>query len=107
MKRRTFIKGATAVCASALVPTTAVSLLDGFPCYSTASVTQWTLSGWTAAGPGSRKTPCSPASVIPPEFFLSDGASYGSGGEGFVRLNIGCPRSLLKEALEQIRKALL
>ena len=37
--------------------------------------------------------------------FLSDGASYGSGGEGFVRLNIGCPRSILKEALEQIRKA--
>ena len=37
--------------------------------------------------------------------FLSDGVAYGAGGEGFVRLNIGCPRSILKEALEQIRKA--
>lgn len=35
--------------------------------------------------------------------FLSDGAAYGTGGEGFVRLNIGCPRSLLMEALSRIR----
>ena len=34
--------------------------------------------------------------------YLSDGASYGQGGEGFVRLNIGCPRSLLQAALEQV-----
>lgn len=37
--------------------------------------------------------------------FLSDGASYGQGGEGFVRLNVGCPRSVLREALERIRAA--
>ena len=37
--------------------------------------------------------------------FLSDGAGYGVGGEGFVRLNIGCPRSLLRDALEHIRAA--
>ena len=37
--------------------------------------------------------------------FLSNGAAYGAGGEGFVRLNIGCPRSVLQEALEQIRSA--
>ena len=37
--------------------------------------------------------------------YLSDGASYGQGGEGFVRLNIGCPRSVLKEALEHIKDA--
>lgn len=37
--------------------------------------------------------------------FLSDGAAYGSGGEGFVRLNIGCPRSILKKALSNIREA--
>ena len=36
--------------------------------------------------------------------FLSDGAAYGIGGEGFVRLNIGCPRSILSEALEHIRE---
>ena len=40
------------------------------------------------------------AKVIP-----SNGASYGVGGEGFIRLNIGCPASVLEEALERIRKA--
>ena len=40
------------------------------------------------------------ARVIP-----SDGSSYGSGGEGFVRLNVGCPASVLDEALERIKRA--
>lgn len=35
-----------------------------------------------------------------------DGARFGAGGEGFVRLNIACPASRLKEALERIRAAL-
>ena len=50
----------------------------------------------------------------PYEFFLhnarvalSDGASFGRGGEGFVRLNFGCPRAMLTEALERMKKALL
>lgn len=34
--------------------------------------------------------------------YLSNGASYGQGGEGFVRLNIGCPRSVLRAALNHI-----
>ena len=33
---------------------------------------------------------------------LSNGAMYGQGGEGFVRMNIGCPRKTVKEALERI-----
>ena len=33
---------------------------------------------------------------------LSNGAAYGQGGEGFVRMNIGCPRKIVKEALERI-----
>jgi cystathionine beta-lyase len=37
---------------------------------------------------------------------LSDGAAFGRGGEGFVRLNFGCPRSLLVEALERMQAAL-
>ena len=37
--------------------------------------------------------------------YLNDGASYGVGGEGFVRLNIGCPRSVLRAALSQIKAA--
>ena len=38
---------------------------------------------------------------------LSNGAAYGAGGEGFVRMNVGCPRSVLKEALERIGSCLL
>jgi cystathionine beta-lyase len=37
---------------------------------------------------------------------LSDGADFGSGGEGFVRLNFGCPRAMLAEALGRMRAAL-
>ena len=40
------------------------------------------------------------AKVIP-----SNGASYGVGGEGFVRLNIGCPASVLNEALNRLLSA--
>lgn len=38
---------------------------------------------------------------------LNDGATFGPGGEGFVRLNFGCPRARLAEALERMRGALL
>ena len=38
---------------------------------------------------------------------LNDGASFGMGGEGFVRLNFGCPRAVLMDGLERIRKALI
>jgi cystathionine beta-lyase len=37
---------------------------------------------------------------------LNDGAVFGRGGEGFVRLNFGCPRSTLLEALERMKGAL-
>ena len=37
---------------------------------------------------------------------LNDGALFGPGGAGFVRLNFGCPRSLLVEALDRMRAAL-
>jgi len=37
---------------------------------------------------------------------LSAGPRYGRGCEGFVRLNFGCPRSILVEALERIESAL-
>lgn len=35
---------------------------------------------------------------------LSDGLAFG--GEGFVRLNFGCPRAMLEEVLERMRRAL-
>jgi cystathionine beta-lyase len=37
----------------------------------------------------------------------SDGAQFGPGGEGFVRLNFGCPRPMLVEALERMKGALV
>lgn len=37
---------------------------------------------------------------------LNDGAEFGRGGEGFVRLNFGCPRPLLLEGLRRLRAAL-
>ena len=37
---------------------------------------------------------------------LNDGALFGPGGQGFVRLNFGCPRSILTEALERMSLAL-
>jgi len=36
---------------------------------------------------------------------LDDGFMFGTGGSGFQRMNIACPRSLLKEALERIEQA--
>lgn len=37
---------------------------------------------------------------------LNDGATFGPGGEGFVRLNFGTPRALLEEGLGRMREAL-
>ena len=49
----------------------------------------------------------------PSQFFLerarvalNDGATFGMGGDGFVRLNFGCPRATLTEALERMWAAL-
>jgi cystathionine beta-lyase len=36
---------------------------------------------------------------------LDDGFMFGEGGSGFQRMNIACPRSLLREALKRIEKA--
>ncbi len=36
---------------------------------------------------------------------LNDGRMFGPGGEGFMRLNVGTPRSILRQALEQLAKA--
>jgi cystathionine beta-lyase len=49
----------------------------------------------------------------PYEFFLrnarialNDGRTFGMGGSGFVRLNFGCPRSILEKALSRIESSL-
>jgi cystathionine beta-lyase len=36
---------------------------------------------------------------------LNDGVTFGEEGKGFQRMNIACPRSILKKALEQLETA--
>lgn len=40
------------------------------------------------------------------KFFVNEGKMFGAGGEGFVRVNIACPRAALQGALEQLYKIL-
>jgi cystathionine beta-lyase len=49
----------------------------------------------------------------PSEFFLenarvamNDGEWFGKGGEGFVRLNFGCPKKMLSESLYRMKEAI-
>jgi cystathionine beta-lyase len=51
---------------------------------------------------------------LPGEFFLKqakvgleEGEYFGRGGEGHVRLNFGCPRTTVQEALERMKAALV
>ena len=37
---------------------------------------------------------------------LNDGAMFGPGGQGFMRLNVGAPRTVLKDALERLYQTL-
>lgn len=39
------------------------------------------------------------------KLLLNQGYTYGEEGEGFVRINIACPRSVLKEGLSRLKKA--
>lgn len=36
---------------------------------------------------------------------LNDGEMFGKGGEGFMRMNVGTPRAVLKKALDQLKSA--
>ena len=37
--------------------------------------------------------------------YLSEGTQFGTGGEGFLRMNIACPRSLVLDGLERLKRA--
>ena len=39
------------------------------------------------------------------KLWLDDGAIFGKAGEGFERVNIACPRTTLKAALDRLKKA--
>src|SRR5690606_26380306 len=34
---------------------------------------------------------------------LNQGSSYRSGGEGFMRMNVGCPRSIVEDGLQRLK----
>jgi cystathionine beta-lyase len=38
---------------------------------------------------------------------LNDGEMFGEEGRGFMRMNVGCPRIILKQALNHLKKALI
>lgn len=40
------------------------------------------------------------------EVWLNPGSMYGTAGEGFMRINIACPKSRLEEGLKRLRKVL-
>jgi cystathionine beta-lyase len=49
----------------------------------------------------------------PGDFFIekarvavTEGAAFGNGGGGFIRLNFGCPRSMLLQSLQRMKEAL-
>ena len=37
---------------------------------------------------------------------MNDGCTFGDAGEGFLRLNFGCTRAVLKQALEKMAEAI-
>ena len=37
---------------------------------------------------------------------LNDGTMFGKEGKGFMRLNVGCTRSVLQQALQQLKEAI-
>ncbi|HEX2934576.1 MAG TPA: PatB family C-S lyase, partial [Bacteroidales bacterium] len=37
---------------------------------------------------------------------LNNGSDFGPGGEGFMRMNVGCPRSIIAEGLARIKQAM-
>jgi cystathionine beta-lyase len=41
------------------------------------------------------------------KLWLDSGAIFGKAGEGFERINVACPRSILKQALEQLKNAII
>jgi cysteine-S-conjugate beta-lyase len=36
---------------------------------------------------------------------MNEGYTFGENGEGFMRMNIGCPRSIVEKSLHQIQQA--
>lgn len=41
------------------------------------------------------------------QLYVNNGANFGTGGEGFIRINLACPTWVLKEALKRLETALV
>lgn len=39
--------------------------------------------------------------------FVADGKVYGMGGEGFIRINLACPRALVEDGLNRLKEAII
>ena len=39
--------------------------------------------------------------------YVSDGAQYGQSGKGFLRVNLACPRSMVEDGLQRLRKGIM
>jgi len=37
---------------------------------------------------------------------INEGSMFGPGGEGFIRMNVGCPKATVEKALNQIKLAI-
>ena len=62
--------------------------------------------GWIDARPlGLTSSQLHDRLVRKARIWLDTGAKYGPGGEGFARINLGCPRSRVDLALERIGQA--
>ena len=44
--------------------------------------------------------------LIAHDVFLSNGSKFGDSGDGFMRMNLACPQSILEAALKRIQSAI-
>ena len=91
-------------------PQSEISTLDFGPAEEGRYLIRFPYASLTAAIP--RRLPIDPDNLL--EFFVNecnvvvtDGGFFGEAGKGFVRLNMACPRNIVKKALNQIRDGIV
>ena len=43
--------------------------------------------------------------IVIAKLALNDGSTFGDEGIGYMRMNLGCPRSVIEKALSQLKEA--
>lgn len=61
---------------------------------------------WPTAGPRAVVRRAHPTAAGRSRLHVNSGSMYGAAGEGFIRLNIACPRKLLAEGLDRLKRVL-